>query len=339
MGYSAKEIANYEQVKKDIQNGIYKNFYLFSGPENYFIDELCNLLINCVVDEAAEGFDQLVLDGNETKIRDIIESARLYPVLGEYRLIVIKNAQKIRSDLDNLTKYLKFPNKNSIIAYCHSEKTVDKRTKLYNIAKKEGVFLEFTSLYDYQAEQWIQKMADAMKLKIHASHPRIIREYNGNSLIKIKSILDKLKLVVDDKAVTSEIIHQYIGVSKDFNNFELQDAIGKRDAEKAILIAKHLCNTQNSNPLVVTLSTLHGFFLKLLTYHCLPEKQDASKTLGIHSYFLRDYRVAADNFSPMQTKLALNEIFQADLKLKGITAHRSSPFSILNELILRILIN
>lgn len=339
MGYSAKEVAKYEQVKKDIRNGIYKQFYLFSGPENYFIDELSNLLIENVVDEMAEAFDQLVLDGNETKIRDIIESARMYPVLGKYRLIVIKNAQKIRSNIDNLTKYLETPNKNSIIAYCHSEKTIDKRTKLYRIAKTKGVFLEFTSLYDYQAEQWIRQMADAMKLKIHESHTRIIREYNGNSLIKIKSILDKLKLVVDDKPITSEIIHQYIGVSKDFNNFELQDAIGKRDAEKAVLIAKHLCNTPNSNPLVVTLSTLHGFFLKLLGYHCLPNKQVASKTLGIHSYFLRDYRDAANNFSPLQTKLALNEIFHADLKLKGITAHKSSHFSILNELILRILIN
>ncbi|MCY4215516.1 MAG: DNA polymerase III subunit delta [Flavobacteriaceae bacterium] len=327
----------YNQLKQDISNHKFAPIYLFSGQETYFIKELTQLLEKQILDVNGSEFDMMSFDGNQATIEQIIASAKMYPMFGKYRLVLVKRAQNIKKNMDDLTPYAENPSKSTVLIYGYEGKEFDKRKKVYKLIAKSGVVMEFKPLYDSEVESWTNHKAKSMGLNIDLNQIKLLREYNGNSLHKIQSVLDKLKLVVGNQVVTSEIIDNYIGISKDFNVFELQQAIGKRDAKKAFLIAKHLSNNPSMNPMVVTLSVLHSYFTKILSLHCLSEKSKASQMLKIHPYFLNEYLATSTKFDMNQTKTVLNEIFNTDLRIKGIKANKSNDYYELSELISRIL--
>ncbi|MCY4562321.1 MAG: DNA polymerase III subunit delta [Flavobacteriaceae bacterium] len=331
---NSKRFKKYYQVKKDIQNKIFLPFYLFSGQESFFIEELTQMLEKSVVNEDAEAFDLMKLYGDSTKINEIVSTAKLYPVLGKYRLLIVKRAQNLTKGVDLLIRYLNDPLESTVLVFCFEGKSINQRTKLAKVANSVGIVLDFKSLYDSEVENWTINRSKTVGLRMNIKQARMIREFNGNSLTKIQSILDKLKLVVGDKPVTSDIVYDYIGISRDFNVFELQKAIGKREISNAFMIAKHLTNNPKVNPFVVTLSILHKYFTKLLTYHCIYNKNEAS--LQINPYFLSEYQLAAKNYDLEQTKKVLLEIFNVDLRIKGIKASRTDYQTELNELISKI---
>lgn len=327
----------YNQVKQDILDQRFAPIYLFSGQEPYFTKELIQMIEKQILSINGSDFDLMSFDGNQVHPDEIVASAKMYPMFGKYRLIIVKEAQNIRKNIDILTQYAENPSQSTVLIYSHEGKGFDKRKKIYKTITKSGVALEFTPLYDSEVESWTNFNAKSMGLNIDLKQIKLIREYNGNSLNKIQSVLDKLKLVVGEKPVTSDIIDNYIGISKDFNVFELQQAIGKRNAKNAFLIAKHLSNNPSMNPLVVTLSILHSYFSKVLAFHCISNKSKAAKELKIHPYFVNEYQNATKSFDMNQTKTALSEIFNTDLRIKGIKASRSNDYFELSELISRIL--
>ncbi|MCY4160935.1 MAG: DNA polymerase III subunit delta [Flavobacteriaceae bacterium] len=333
----SNRLQKYNQVKQDITHQKFAPIYLFSGMETYFIKELTHMLEQQVLHLNGSDFDLIRYDGNQASPDEIVASAKMYPMFGKYRLVIVQRAQNIRKNIDILTQYAENPSHSTILIYSYEGKEFDKRTKTYKVMAKSGVVLEFKPLYDSEVESWMSQRAKSMNLNVDLRLIKLIREYNGNSLDKIQSVLDKLTLVVGQKPVTSEIIDNYIGISKDFNFFELQQAIGKRDAKNSFLIAKHLSNNPSMNPIVATLSILHGYFSKILTLHCLADKSKAAKELKIHPHFVNEYLYSAKLYDFNQTKAVLNEIFNTDLRIKGIKANRSKDHFELNELISRIL--
>ena len=327
----------FNQLLSKIQKEQYSPFYLLSGTAPYFIDQIVNALTKGLIDEAAQDFDHSIFYGKDTSVQQILETAKRYPMLSKYHLVVVKEAQYLKDDLEPLATYAKAPLSQTILVYCHKYGFFDKRTKLYKEVQKKGTVMDFKPLYENQLPNWIQARATLFKLKISPKESTLLAECLGADLSKIEKELEKLGLVVpSDRIVTDQMIEEHIGFSKDFNNFQLQKAIGLKQFSKSFQIIQYMTKNPKKHPIVLTLSTLHSFFRKLLLFHGLPNPSQAAKVLGVNPYFIGDYQQAARFFSMKQTSAALALILEADFKSKGVGGNANNPFSILNELLIKI---
>lgn len=329
------------QTFETVINQINKNqiapFYLLSGTEAYFIDSIEKAIYNQVVTEETKDFDYSLFYGKDTTAVEIIDTAKRFPMLSTFHLIVVREAQYINQSLDPIVSYLENPQPQSIIVFCYKHRSFDKRKKLHQLASKAGVVLSFRPLYDNQIPKWIQSQTKKHKLSISPKALVLLADYLGSDLLKIDKELEKFKLILaEGEEITSALVEKHIGLSKDFNTFELQNAIGTRNISRSFQIVQYMSRNSKNHPLPVILGTLHSFFQKLLKYHGLLKKTEAASLLGINPYFVKDYQEAAQYFSMRQTSQALHVIFQADLKSKGITGGHNQHGAILKDLLLRI---
>ena len=327
------------QTFETIINQITRNqlapFYLLSGTEAYFIDNIEKAIYNQVVTKETKDFDYSLFYGKDTTATEIIDTAKRFPMLSKFHLIVVREAQHINQSLDPMALYLKNPQPQSIIVFCYKHRSFDKRKKLYQLALKVGVVLSFGPLYENQIPKWIQSQTKKYKISISPKALVLLADYLGSDLLKIDKELEKFKLILEEgEEITSALVEKHIGVSKDFNTFELQNAIGTRNISRSFQIVQYMSRNSKIHPLPVTLGTLHSFFQKLLKYHGLRKKTGAASVLGINPYFMKDYQEAAQYFSMRQTSQALHIIFQADLKSKGITGGQNQHGTILKNLLL-----
>lgn len=327
----------YNQLLSKIGNEEFAPIYLLSGTAPYFIDQIVAALTARLIDEAAQDFDHSVFYGKDASVQQILETVKRYPMIAKYHLVVVKEAQYLSGDLEALATYAKSPLLQTILVYCHKYSMFDKRKKLYKAVQKSGTVMDFKPLYDNQIAGWIQSRANTFDLKMPPAVSALLADCLGADLSKIEKELEKLGLVVSgDREVTTEMIEEHVGFSKDFNNFELQKAIGLRQLSRSFRIIQYMSNNQKNHPLTLTLSTLHAFFKKLLLFHGLPNPSKAAAVLGVNPYFVKDYQQAAQCFNMKQTSGALSLLLEADLKSKGVGAHASSPFQILNELLIKL---
>jgi len=327
----------FESVLAQIKKKQFAPFYLLAGTEAFFIDAIEKALYDEVVEEGAKDFDYSLFYGKDTSPMDIIDAAKRFPMLSQFQLIVVREAQYINESLDPLATYLEQPQPQSIVVFCHKHKDFDKRKKLYKTVTKKGITLSFKPLYDNQIPQWIQGQMKKHQLTISPKGVFLLANYLGANLLKINKELEKLKLVATPgEEIGPELIEKHIGVSKDFNVFELQNAIGSRNLTHSFRIIRYMAANSKSHPLTVTLSTLHGFFQKLLCFHGLPNPQLAAKTLKINPFFVKDYEFAAKHFSMRQASQALHLILQADLKSKGIAGGQNDHEAIMKALLLKL---
>ena len=330
---------DYKLAISDIEKGVFHSFYLLSGTEEFFINSLVRLLVNKIVSEESKNFDYFVLYGKETSVNNLIEVARRFPLVSEYNLIIVKEAQYIDKGLDDLAKYVENSSQMSIIVFCYMNKVFDKRKKLYKSAFKHGKIIEFKKLYDNQLPQFISELSNSMSLIISPSNSKFLADSVGSDLSVIEKGLKKIKLAIKEKKeITADIIESQIGFSKEFNNFELQNEIGLKNFSKAFKIVKYLSNNSKKYPIVLTLSVIHSFFQKLLIFHCLknPLKEAPSK-LSINPFFIKQYTIASKNYSINQCEDALSIIYESDLKIKGINSSGFNHFELLKEVLLKIM--
>ena len=326
----------YNALLSNIKNNDFSPVYLLSGTEPYFIDQIVTQITQQLIAQGLQDFDHTIFYGKEIAVRQIVEAAKRFPMLAPYHLVVVKEAQYLTGDLEELAAYVKAPLKQTILVYCHKHGVIDKRKKFYKAAKQSGTAMEFKPLYDNQLAGWIQSRAKTFELKIPPQVCALMADVLGADLSRIENKLEKLKWVVKDyETVTPEMIADHVGFSKDFNNFELQKSIGLRQFSKSFQIIQYLSKNQKNNPITLTLSTLHSFFRKLLLFHGLDNSANASAILGVKPYFIKDYVAAARESNMKQTSAALQLIFEADLKSKGIGSS-SKPYEILKELLVRI---
>ena len=326
---------DYNKILLNIKKENYSPFYLLSGKENYFINSISSIIVNKIVQESSKEFDFTKFYGQDTSASEIIESARRFPMLSKYNLIIVNEAQNMRiSEYDYLAKYVSQPSEHSIIIFCYKNKEFDKRKKLYKNVKIHGEIGNFRSINDNQLLNWIRDRANNIRLEISPIATELLVSNIGNNLSRLDSELKKLKIIISEgEIVNDEHIEKYIGISKNFNVFELQSAIGLGYFSKAFQIVKFLGSNLRENPIVLILGSLHTYFQKLILLKTVGN--DLSR-VGINPYFIDEYKRVSERFSVIQISQALEYIMKADLKSKGVGGYNKKNETVLEELVLKL---
>lgn len=329
-----------EEVKNiinDIARGSIAPVYFLMGEEPYYIDGICSYLENNLLTEEEKGFNQVVLYGKDVTIEDIISQSKRYPMMAERQVVIVREAQDLSRTIEDLISYVKDPQPSTVLVLCYKYKKLDARKKLTKEIKTKGVLFESKKLYDNQVPDWIRRVLAGKGYTITPKAAQMLTEFLGNDLGKVNNELEKLQLIVEKGAqITPQLIEENIGISKDYNNFELQNAIGERNQLKAYGIVQYFANNPKNHPMVVTVSLLYNFFSKLLIYHSLSDKSLAAKALGVNPYFVKDYQEAARNYSMKKVSSIVGAIRNTDVKGKGVGASNISQGDLMKELLVEI---
>jgi len=327
------------QIVLDIKNGIIKPIYFLMGEEPYYIDKISDLIEDTILDEAEKGFNQTVLYGRDVTIEDIVGSAKRFPMMAERQVLIVKEAQDLSRTIEKLTSYAENPQPSTVLVINYKYKKLDKRKKLYKAVDKIGLIYESKRLYENQVADWIRRVLSGKKYQVEPKAAQMLVEFLGTDLSKINNELEKLITILPKETIiTPEHIEDNIGISKDFNNFELRKAVGEKDVVKANQIINYFTQNPKNNPLVMTISLLNGFFTQVLIYHGLQNKSrdHVAKALGIRPFFVVDYITAAKNYPMRKVAQIIALLRDADIKSKGVGANQSNG-DILKELLFKIL--
>ncbi len=329
-----------KQLVTDIKNGNLKPIYLLMGEEPYYIDRISDFIEENVLAEEERGFNQMVLYGRDITIDDIVSNAKRYPMMAEHQVVIVKEAQDLSRTIEKLADYAKNPQPSTVLVINYKYKTIDKRKTLYKTLKTTGVIYESKKLYENQVADWIRRVLASQKYSIEPKAAQMLVEFLGTDLSKINNELEKLKIILPNGSqITPEHIEENIGISKDFNNFELRKAIGERDVMKAHRIVKYFADNPKDNPMVVTVSLLFNFFSQLLHYHGLKDKspRNVASALKINPYFVNEYVSAARNYPMRQVSMVVATLRDFDVKSKGVGANAVPQGDLLKELLVKIL--
>ena len=326
-------------IVDDIKQGNLKPIYFLMGEEPYYIDKISDFIENSVLDESEKGFNQIVMYGRDVSVDEIVSSAKRFPMMAEHQVIIVKEAQDLSRSIDKLESYAENPQPSTVLVFNYKYKKLDKRKKVYKAIVKNGLIYESKKLYDNQVVDWIVKVLRGKKFSIEPKASLMLVEFLGTDLSKISNELDKLTSVLSEGTIISpNHIEENIGISKDFNNFELRKAVGNKDVVKSNRIINYFSQNPKNNPLVMTISLLNSFFTQLLMYHGLKDKSkvSVSRALGINPYFVDDYVSAARNYPMRKVSQIIGILRDADVKSKGVGANQSQA-DILKELVFKIL--
>ncbi len=328
----------FDNIMADLRAGKYRPVYFLMGEEPFFIDGITDFLAGQILSESERAFNQLILYGRDTDIGNIISFARKFPMIASRQVIIIKEAQNLKS-LEGLEHYLAAPMNSTILAFAYKYKKIDKRTRLAKLLAEKCVLLDSDKIREDKMPDWISNHVTMQGYQIERKAAALLVDFLGNDLGKITNELGKLILVLPtgSKQITAGLIEKNIGISKDFNNFELNRALVSRDIVKANRIISYFNNNPRNNPMVVTISSLFFYFSKILLYHGLQDKskENVVRELGINPYFVAEYQQASRTFTLAKTRQVIAWLRQYDLMSKGASA--ASDGELLKELIYRIL--
>ena len=342
----------YEEVMIGLKQGKYAPAYMLCGKEPYYIDKVADYIEQHVLDEMAREFDQTIIYGKDLASGDVssvIGAARGFAMMGGYKVIIVKEAQNIKT-WDALAMYMDNPQPSTILVFCYKYGSPDKRLNLFkNWEKKGGVLMESEQLRDYQIEKWIRDYVAERNLELKANGDevqidekvtKILADSIGTDLTQIVGALQKL---IDGrpegvKVIDAALVERNIGISKDFNVFELQDALIKGDVVKANRITQYFASSKD-HPMVKELGILYGFFADLMIFHYLPDKTDraAASALGVSPFFVKDYAAAAKRYSAGKTFAIIGYFREIDARMKGINNPSAKDADLWKELIYKIL--
>ena len=309
------------------------------GEEEFYIDNITNLFIDNVLSEEEKQFNLSVLYAKETSVDQIISICKKYPLNSSHQIVLIKEAQDLSRSFDGFMDYFKNPLSSTILIINYKHKSIDKRKSFFKLLQKNAKVFESKKLYDNQVQNWISENAHSAGFSIDRKSAVLINEHLGNSLSKISNELEKLfEIKKKEKIIELTDIEKYIGISKEFNNFELRRALGEKNYNKAFQIAQYFTENPSSNPLVVSISVIFDFFNKLLIYHSNSNLDDRrlASVLGVNPYFLSEYKLASSNYNLKQVVSIISLIRDYDMLSKGVGIKKSNSF-LLKEMVLRII--
>jgi DNA polymerase-3 subunit delta len=309
----------FADILQNLKKQIYHPIYLLQGEEPYFIDQLSNYIEKNVLSEAEKGFNQTVFYGKDSDALTIAESSLRFPMMASKQVIVVKEAQSL-SKIDTLTSYAEKPLASTILVLNYKYKNLDSRTKLVKAIKKNGVVYTSKKLYENKIPGWIDTYLKNHNYSITPQAAMLLTSYLGTDLSKIANELDKLVIAVKDSTkITPEHIEKNIGLSKDFNVLELQNALGEKDILKANKIIQYFGANPTLNPVQKTIAGLYFYFSKLFTYHFLNDKSErnVAAELRVHPFFVREYVAAAKKYSPTKLYEIMGILREYDMKSKG----------------------
>lgn len=326
------------KIVNDIKAGNIKPIYFLMGEEPYYIDKLSDFIEQNVLSEEEKGFNQTVLYGRDVTIDDIVSTAKRYPMMAERQVVIVKEAQELSRTIDKIESYLENPMESTVLVFCYKYKTLDKRKKATKLLAQKGIVYESKKLYENQVGDWIKRVLAGKKYSIEPKAAAMLVEFLGTDLSKINNELEKLQIILPaGSTINSQHIEENIGFSKDFNNFELLKSLGSRNQAKAFHIAHYFSENPKANPLVVTTGIVFGFFVKVLKYHGLKDKnpKNVAVALGISTYFLNDYDVALKNYPMKKVSQIITSLREIDVKSKGVGANLSQA-DLLKEMLYTI---
>jgi DNA polymerase-3 subunit delta len=330
----------FEDIVSQLKKGNFAQVYFMVGEEPWFADYITDYIAKHAIKEEEKAFNQTILYGRDITAMDIVHEARRYPMMAPRQVVIVKEAQNIK-DFDPLATYLEAPAPTTILVINYRAK-FDQRTKTWKaLNKKEFITLETKKLYDNQVGPWINDYLTKMGLNIEPKANVMLVDHLGTKLGNIVKALDKLKVAVgkDVKIITPKHVEDYIGISKDFNNFELQNAIIRGDVVKANQIVRIFGQNPNEYPMVLTIGVLFHFFRKLLVYIVTPDKSDRNiaSVLGIPPFFVKDYRAAARRFNWQKSRQVISLLREYDMRSKGFNNNSASDGDLLQELVFKIM--
>ena len=327
------------KIVNDIKAGNIKPIYFLMGEEPYYIDKLSDYIEQNVLSEDEKGFNQTVLYGRDVTIEDVVSTAKRYPMMAERQVVIVKEAQDLSRNIDKLESYIENPMLSTVLVFCYKYKTLDKRKKLPKLIAKLGVLFESKKLYENQIGDWIKRILSGKGYSIEPKANAMLVEFLGTDLGKINNELEKLQIILPKGSIiTPKHIEENIGFSKDFNNFELLNALGAKNQLKAYQIVQYFSDNQKANPLVVTTSTVFGFFIKILKYHGLKDRnpKNVASVLGVSPFFLKDYDLALKNYPMRKVSQIVGALRDVDVKSKGVGANALPQSDLLREMLFKI---
>ncbi|MCC7232408.1 MAG: DNA polymerase III subunit delta [Bacteroidia bacterium] len=351
----------YEQIISDLKKKIYAPVYFLQGEEPYYIDLIADYIEENMLDAGEKEFNQSILYGKELDVPTLISYAKRYPMMSNYQVVIVKEAQSmkdlfgkggdsdvekgkskagIKSPSDLFLEYIRQPMKSTLLVLCYKYKTVDKRTRLGKLLEKETVYFTSPKKYDRDIPKWIQEYVLSRGFRIGPKAVSLLAEYLGNELGKIANETGKLLLnLKPGDEITAPMVEENIGISKDYNIFELFSALSRKNILKANQIVNYFERNPKNNPIQVTIPSLFSFFVKVLTYHRSEkrDKQVLAGKLGVNPYFLSDYESAARTYSQQHCIRNIRYIRDYDLRSKGILPSSMEDGQIIRELVYKIL--
>jgi DNA polymerase-3 subunit delta len=330
----------FEEILKQLKEKNYRPVYFLMGEEPYFIDRITDQIAEDVLSEEEKTFNQIVLYGKDTDIPTIINTARRFPMMASHQVVIIREAQNL-DRIEDLIHYVENPLESTLLVINYKYKKLDKRKKLFKALEKNSILFESRRLYDDKIPPWINSYLRARGKKIEPKAAVILTEYLGNDLGKIANELEKLIIVLkaQQDVITAEDIERNIGISKDYNNYELNSALAQRNVLKANRIVRYFSANQKNHPLTLTIASIYFFFSRVLRYHFLPDKssRNAASALKVEPFFIREYETAARNYNTAKTVRIISLLREYDLKSKGFGNASTAPGELLKELIYKII--
>ena len=330
-----------QEIIKDIKARKLKPIYLLHGEESYYIDLVSDYLEQHVLSDAEKGFNQTILYGKDTEVMTVLNAAKRYPMMSDYQLVLVKEAQELKIDkaAEQFQAYCEKPLSSTILVLCHKYGKFDKRKKVYKILEKNGVVFESASIYENKVPAWIDDFVRDKGYHINPKASALLAEYLGNDLSKVANELEKLMLNVSKtQEIGTKEVQDNIGISKDYNVFELQNALARKDVFKANQIVNYFEANPKANPMVLVMGNLASYFTKILKYHYVVDKSQLARELGVSPYFVKDYDLAARNYNYGKTLEVISLLRAYDLKSKGVDSTGNTEHGeLMRELIYKII--
>ena len=329
----------YEQILSEIHKKNFAPIYFLTGEEPYFIDMISDTVEEEALDEADRAFNQIVLYGRDVDVETIANHARSFPMMGDRMVVIVKEAQDVKN-LEDFEDYLDTIPETTLLVFAYKYKKFDKRKAFAKKIDKKGVWFESKKLYDNNIPGWIQNYLKAEGYSITPKATQMLADFLGTDLHKIANELKKLTIALPkNKSIDDADVERNIGISKDYNVFELQNAIGSRDVLKANRIVNYFGDNTKETPLLVAAISLYGYFTKLIKLHCTQDKSQGNlaSVLGVNPFFVKDYLMAARNYPPATCIRCISILREFDMKSKGYESGETSEKDLYREMIFKLM--
>lgn len=338
---SPKNAVSFENILLDLKNKIYSPIYFLYGEESYFIDVISDFIEKNVLSELEKEFNQTIIYGKDIDIPTLISYARRFPMMSNYQVIIVKEAQDL-DKIEELEPYVLNPLESTLLVLCYKYEKVDRRKTFFKNIEKKGILFESARIYDNKIPDWIGEYVRKKNYSISTKACFLLAEFLGNDISKIVNEISKLIINIPEKhEITEEYVEKNIGISKDYNVFELQKALGKKEVLKANQIINYFAANPRDNPLVKVIPILFSYFSKILIYHHLRDKSrnNVASALSINPFFVMDYQQAATNYTSVKIISIISLLREYDLKAKGVDSSGTSfpDGELMKELIFKIL--
>jgi DNA polymerase-3 subunit delta len=329
----------FTEIIASIQKKSFAPIYFLQGDEPFFIDLIAESIEKNALEEHEKDFNQTILYGKDTNPDEIVSIAKKYPMMAERQVVIVKEAQNLSRTIEKLLPYIENPVNTTVLVFCYKYNSLRSNSKLYKALVKWVVF-ESEKIKDYQLPQWIEKQAKEMELNVAPKEAILLSDFLGNDLSKIVLELEKLKILLkDSKNITSEIIEKNIGISKEYNMFELGNALSSKDYKKLSVIANYASSNSKTFPMVLVVSYLYGYFSKIMKLHFSKNKQndaELAKELKLHPFVVKEYKKAAANYPPKTISRIIGELKNYVLKAKGVGISTIDEGELIKELLFKV---